>query len=433
MVKPLVPPMVDILGPYITTPQHVVARPGLTGDASGAGFSWWKDCSDENAEDGTPIPAVALNNFKAQLLSLIQAGGGGVDDSDYMTTRAVRSQRLNYTLVSGSPSAFTATLDPALTEYQAGLVLRIVPGAPNNAGVTLDAGPGALPILRLDGSAVERGDIPANVPSSVICTGTAWVLAGLAFSDVRRRLKGDLILYCRPDGNDANDGLEDTPGRALRQPHRALELLRQVYDAAGRAVTVRCADGTYAAPYLDGLTTSSVRVLGNYTTPANVIIDGTTVDFPITMIGASQLKMQGITFAGTKELAISSASMLTLEQCRFANGTGSRPKISATYGAVVSMAVGNSFFNSAESALYAGPNSSIVSSGFIEFSGTPIFSDAVVVANAGYVDVTGGFGGAASGRRYRGSQSGAIYTAGGGASFIPGTVAGLLDATSSYL
>ena len=92
MVKPLVPPMVDILGPYLSTPQSVSSRPGKTGDAAGAGFSWLKDCTDENAEDGTPLGAEFLNNIKAQLLTAYIDSNISIDDADDMLSRLFRSR-----------------------------------------------------------------------------------------------------------------------------------------------------------------------------------------------------------------------------------------------------------------------------------------------------------------------------------------------------
>lgn len=164
MVKPLVPPAVDILGPYLTTPQSASLRPGQTGDPAGSGFSWWKDCSDANAEDGTPIPAAALNNFKAQLLTLFLAGGISINDNDEMLVRSFRLQRPNFiTAIGGTPNALTITLDPAITAYTeiTGAPLRLLITAPNTATApTLSVNSLAPKVIkRLDGSAIRQGDL----------------------------------------------------------------------------------------------------------------------------------------------------------------------------------------------------------------------------------------------------------------------------------
>lgn len=114
MVKPLVPPAVDVLGPYLSTPQSVNSRPGRTGDPAGAGFSWWKDCTDENAEDGTPIPAEALNNFKAQFVTLFQTAGLQVDD-DRLAAWAIQLG-MNFAVATGTANAWVVDLPLAPLE-----------------------------------------------------------------------------------------------------------------------------------------------------------------------------------------------------------------------------------------------------------------------------------------------------------------------------
>jgi len=161
MVKPLVPPMVDILGPYTTTEQHVVSRPGKTGDAAGAGFSWWKDCTDENSEDGTPIPAVALNNFKAQLLTLCQAAGIDIDDDDAMVAYAVQSGFMNYAVATGTANAWVVAPPLDVPAYGAGRVLWVVAPATNTATIVNAnvSGLGNRRVKKSDGTDPAIGDI----------------------------------------------------------------------------------------------------------------------------------------------------------------------------------------------------------------------------------------------------------------------------------
>lgn len=190
MVKPLVPPMVDILGPYTATPQHVTSRPGKTGDDAGAGFSWWQDCTDENAEDGTPIPAVALNNFKAQALSLAQSAGVPINDDDYMTTRSIRRGTLNSAVAGGTASGLTVTLTPApiAGEITAGFRLTLFLAFWNAAGANLLVNGGAAtPIVIPGGGAIGFGDLLGV--SELVFDGTSWVLLSpVAFATITTAL-----------------------------------------------------------------------------------------------------------------------------------------------------------------------------------------------------------------------------------------------------
>lgn len=177
MVKPLVPPMVDILGPYSTTPNNVVSRPGSTGDAAGAGFTWFKDCENDDPATGTTITAKWLNNIKAQLLTLIQASGVSVSDADEMLALAFRSQGMNYRAAAGTANALTIALDPIPASWAdlVGVPLRIKIATTNTASATLAiiGLAGTRGIVRADSTATAARDLIAGAVMEMIYDGTA--------------------------------------------------------------------------------------------------------------------------------------------------------------------------------------------------------------------------------------------------------------------
>lgn len=76
-----------------------------------------------------------------------------------------------------------------------------------------------------------------------------------------------------PAGNDANSGLSE--GEAFATLQKAVDAALAL-DAAGNAVTIRLADGTYAGaamsrPMFDS---GTLTIQGNYAAPQNVGIDG---------------------------------------------------------------------------------------------------------------------------------------------------------------
>jgi hypothetical protein len=187
MVKPLVPPMVDILGPYPATPQHALARPGKTGDAAGAGFSWMKDCTDDNAEDGTPITAEFLNNLKAQLLTVFQESGISIDDADAMLAYAIQSGGLNYALATGTANAWVVNPALALPAYAAGRVLWIrAPATNTNTAVNMDvSGLGNRRVKKADGSDPAITDIVSGRWYPTFDDGTSICIVTPLPSDAR--------------------------------------------------------------------------------------------------------------------------------------------------------------------------------------------------------------------------------------------------------
>ena len=267
MVKPLVPPAVDILGPYVSTPQHVLARPGRVGDAAGAGFSWMKDCSDDNAEDGTPITAEFLNNLKAQLLTLFQASGIDINDADAMLAIATRSQRLNYFVAGGSANALTITPDPAFTALVAGTPFRIMIAAANTGPATLNVnGLGATPIVTRSGAALAADDLQAGAIVTVICTGAAFMLAGLARSETVTSVA--LNYYVSPAGSDANPG---TAGAPFLTMQRAIDVGSRLRTIAGSVVNINVANGSYA-PSVVNVRDTTFNFVGNIANPASCVI-----------------------------------------------------------------------------------------------------------------------------------------------------------------
>ena len=186
MVKPLIPPAVDVLGPYLTTPQSVSSRPGRTGDAAGDGFSWFRDCTDENSEDGTPLGAEFLNNLKAQFITLFQAAGLTFD-ADELLALAIQSGRVNFGGTSaGTANAPSITLVPQPTDWSAlvGADINFVVGITNTgpAALAVSGLAGTKPIVRPGGAALKASDLVAGAVFRGMYDGTSIQMAGITQS-----------------------------------------------------------------------------------------------------------------------------------------------------------------------------------------------------------------------------------------------------------
>lgn len=112
-----------------------------------------------------------------QIAAAIGAGGLTVDDTDLnRLARAIQSGKSNFVTAAGTANALTVTLTPTLLAYVAGMPLRILTGAGANTGaMTLNVdGLGVKDILRIDGGALVKDDVPANSVLYVIYGGASW-------------------------------------------------------------------------------------------------------------------------------------------------------------------------------------------------------------------------------------------------------------------
>lgn len=372
------------------------------------------------------------------------AGYDALDNGDLTShvarfERSLRDQHLNYVEALGSANALTAAFSPSVTSNKPGMCIRVKVITLNTGPATFDAGPGALPIVTLKGNNLESGDLVPNSIITLIGTGTQWMLAGTAYSEFRFRLKSDLDLYCRPDGNDNNDGLSNTPSGAFREPQAALQSLYVKYDASGRTVTIHLADGSYSFINIVGALSCTVRVTGNTATPANVIISGAADPNgnPVGAYYGAQIELAGCTFTGAGRIyAQSHAGISFAGNCRLNNGTGGVAKVIADAGSliwigpsvVINVASGNaaSLFQITGSSTLLSYASSFYDAGTVTYSSCVVF-----VGSCSSANLTGIWGGSPTGQRYQ-VRAGYLYVAGGGANYIPGTSAGISDETWMY-
>lgn len=98
--------------------------------------------------------------------------------------KAVQRGGWNYAVAGGTANALVVATTPALAAHVAGMPLRVMIAATNTGAATLNAGPGALPIVTLRGTPVAASDLPAGAVMEFLCTGAAWMLVGQAYSEI---------------------------------------------------------------------------------------------------------------------------------------------------------------------------------------------------------------------------------------------------------
>lgn len=141
----------------------------------------------------------------------------------------------------------------------------------------------------------------------------------------RDKLTSNRTYYVRTNGSDSNDGLANTAGGAFVTPQKAIDTVYRSLDLNGFIVTIQIADGTYTSPIsLRGLPLGAtadqpLRMIGNESTPANVIFNTTSAN-ALTMQGSAYLLLAGVTTRTTASgvgWSIQSNSLLEHRNCRF--------------------------------------------------------------------------------------------------------------------
>lgn len=250
-----------------------------------------------------------------------------------------------------------------------------------------------------------------------------------------RFLKQDLNIYVRPDGNDNNTGLQNTAAGAFRQIQAALNAVSR-YTLLGYVAYIRVADGTYDPFIATNTGGADIRIVGNVSTPGNVIINGGTG----TAIGAvrSTIYVQGVRINAP---AAGSMCILAFDRSNisFSNVIFGPAGLSHIYtsGSSVARATGPyQISGSAQNHALAGTTSVVGLTGVVATITTAVSFTSFVEANNGTILAAGtGFPGAGmvTGSRYLAQVVGVIYTAGGGANFFAGSTPGQVVTGGVYI
>ncbi|MHA6644099.1 DUF2793 domain-containing protein [Mesorhizobium sp. A623] len=261
-------------------------------------------------------------------------------------------------------------------------------------------------------------------------TGKATFPSGV--TGLRESLTANRTFYVATTGSNANNGL--TAGTAFATLQKAVDEAGKL-DCSIYNVVIQLADGNYAGatlsrPLLGGGTLS---ILGNETTPANVVLNSGTLvdngahlsitgvkfDFPADWMHAlqigigAQLSIGAVEFgtvgANADHINSESPCRITIEQDYVITGGGRRH-------------VGLS-----GPAVLTGTNRTFM------LAGTPAFTQFLCAINCATISLWNlSLSGSATGSRYLASTNGVINLFGKGADFLPGDAAGTVASGGVY-
>lgn len=304
---------------------------------------------------------------------------------------------------------------------------------------------------RLDISQVEwltnvaGGSLPASVEKSGAYIPLVNTNPGInnlqslaeLVSNNREVLTAGRNYYVRTDGNDANNGLTNSSSGAFLTIQHALDVVAAL-DLSIYPVYINVADGTYtgsmvvSAPFVGS---GGVSIVGNVTTPANVVINPAGICLHVSYGGV--LYVAGLKFSGGSSSVglyadtggvIYVSGKIDFGACSFVH-------IYACVGGLVTCPVSYNISGGA-GAHYDADTSGLIkfSGGIVTVSGTPVFSAAFACAtNLGSVNaISMTYSGSATGARYSATCNGDIFVNGGGTNYFPGNSAGSTATGGQY-
>lgn len=254
----------------------------------------------------------------------------------------------------------------------------------------------------------------------------------------RAKLTANRTYYVRTDGSDSNDGLTNTAGGAFLTIQKAADTVAAI-DRSIYNVTIQVGAGTYtgaASISGPGVGSGSVSLVGDTTTPSNVVISTTSAN-AISISNGAIISVGGFKIQTTT----SGTGIFVL------NGASVTISGGMDYGACAQAHItlnGGRFFNAAKNYTISGgaPShinldgysySQVVSS-TITLSGTPAFSTAFIQCSASFIQCNANtFSGSATGARYSVTANGVIQTFGAGATYLPGNAVGTTASQGQYL
>ena len=259
---------------------------------------------------------------------------------------------------------------------------------------------------------------------------------------MRKKLTAPITYFVRTDGNNANDGLANTPASAFLTIQAAVNVILRDLDTRGYDTTIQVADGVYSSgaviqsPVQGG---GIVSIIGNVTTPTNVVINTATGSNAIT----SYYHPTPIQVSGFKLNSPNAYGLLAAQNARIQfsainfgfSGTGGH--ILATNSSIIQATGNYTVSGNASRHVDAQFISTVrVPSLTVTVSGTPAFSanfaDAYHISCVDYTGTT--ITGAATGQRYNATANSLIRTGAGNAAaaYFPGSLAGSANNGSVY-
>jgi hypothetical protein len=243
--------------------------------------------------------------------------------------------------------------------------------------------------------------------------------------------------YVRTDGSDSNSGLTNTAGGAFLTIQKAINTVAAL-DISTHNVTIQVANGTYTGSVTiwGWIGTGQLTIQGNAGSPGSVVISTSGTCFHVPGAIPSALTVKDMRLQSTSGSGIIHAGVGTVQFGNIIFGACSPWHIMADGPTARVTALSNYSIVGGASGHWASNSGGYVNvvGKTITLSGTPAF--AFVFAYSTRVSTitcnANTFSGGATGTRYVADLNAVVFTNGGGATYLPGSAAGVITTGGQY-
>lgn len=353
---------------------------------------------------------------------------------------------------TGTANAMTVTaVDPPIASVITGMHFTITKSALANTGALAATIMGTTAAVTWgDLTPFTGGEWAANADGMVVYDGNYRLLgATTPFSFV---IPGSPPPFLTPrsyfvndsTGSDSNDGLSS--GNPFKTIQKGITVT-QSHNMNGFNATINVATGTYA-PFICGALNGSgnVTIVGNLTTPTNVLIHATTgeainVSAPGYILQGMAVQADANGSAPHQGAGIRAQAVVVIQNMSFGVCSAAHRYVDPG-GLILANGTSNgfpsAFLNITGNAPYHIFSSGVVqeSQTILNINGTLAFTAFISMQNLGVwfgpysaINITG----SVTGSRYSVSTNAIINTLGGGASYLPGSTAGSTATGGQYV
>jgi hypothetical protein len=341
-----------------------------------------------------------------------------------------------YVVDTGVTNALIGIYSPAITSGQqvAGLILSIKLANTITGACTINVN--SLGVKNL-----LTGDLQ-NIPNSVYVAGQILLIVydGTQYSIINtssltfRKPSANLSIYVNTAiGNDANDGVSNTAGHALKTIQAGVNLAWS-YAPSQFLITIVVEPGTYNENVSTPLYAGPAIIIDGLVASSVVVSAGNNVNFQI--LGPNTVTIRNLTVVNNglypnHGFVASQGSSVTVTNCISQTiGCG----VFASYSGANLTVVNHTYSGSSMALWWLGAGGNIILT-----TGTQTFSGAISVSTASCVSAAGTLSlqvpgppvfvnpAFVSGLKYSLNLNGVIWASGLGVNIIPGTVAGTLS------
>lgn len=175
-------------------------------DLFGAGKDGFRQ-AQAGVSDATYLSALFCNHLQEAVVRTIEAAGLALSDTDFdqfpnAIAKLIEARVGDYSLDTGTANNYVIAMNPPITAYKNGTPAAFRAANACTGACTLNAGPGAVALLRADGTALQAADISASMLVSAVYDqpSNAFLVTSMVASQTLSLATGDsrYVLKSKP-------------------------------------------------------------------------------------------------------------------------------------------------------------------------------------------------------------------------------------------